>query len=195
VLCRLAAEGRYDLIGSEALLAGLRHAKRRLPDLEFVQLDARDLPYFGEFDAIGAFDVVEHIEEDDAVLASFHRALKPGGRLFITVPQHMWLWSAVDEQAMHKRRYTREEMRCKLVAAGFQILHFTSFVTALLPVLWATRFAKRGASDSEASSSELAISPFLNALFAIVMRIDEALIRVGISLPVGGSLLAVAARS
>ena len=75
VLKGLASENRYELTGAEAHLAGLRFAKRRLPGVEFVQLDARSLPYASRFDAIGAFDVIEHIEEDEAVIASMHRAL------------------------------------------------------------------------------------------------------------------------
>ena len=81
--------------------------------------------------------------DDEAVLASIHGALKPGGIVIVTVPQHMWLWSATDEQAMHKRRYTRRELTAKLEAAGLEILKFTSFVTVLLPVMYASRLTKR----------------------------------------------------
>ena len=61
VLQQLAAEDRYQLIGLESHIAGLRHARARLPSVDFVQADARDLPYDSEFDAIGAFDVIEHV--------------------------------------------------------------------------------------------------------------------------------------
>jgi SAM-dependent methyltransferase len=193
VLQGLAAEGRYQLTGLEEHLAGLRHARRRLPSIEFVQADARDLPYEAEFDAIGAFDVIEHIDEDTAVLASVHRALKPGGIVILTVPQHKWLWSATDEQAMHKRRYTRQDLSDKLAAAGFVMLRCTSFVTTLLPVMYLSRLAKRDRPTSVGSDVyEFEISPAANTACAAAMRIDEALIGMGVSLPVGGSLLAVA---
>jgi SAM-dependent methyltransferase len=193
VLQGLAAEGRYELTGLEEHLAGLRYARDRLPSAEFVQADARDLPYESEFDAIGAFDVLEHIAEDTAVLASVWRALKPGGIVVLTVPQHKWLWSATDDQAMHKRRYTRRELSVKLAAAGFVLLRGTSFVTALLPVMYLSRLAKRRQRASpEAELYELDVSPPANTVCAGAMRIDEALIGMGVSLPVGGSLLAVA---
>jgi SAM-dependent methyltransferase len=193
VLRGLAAENRYDLTGAEAHIAGLRHARRRLPAVEFAQLDARNLPYESVFDAVGAFDVVEHIAEDEAVLASIHRALKPDGIVVLTVPQHAWLWSSVDGHAGHKRRYSRKELLTKLVGAGFETVHCTSFVTTLLPVLLAARLAKRprSAAESEIDWSELEISWAANAVCTAAMRIDEALIRAGISLPAGGSLLAV----
>jgi hypothetical protein len=106
----------------------------------------------------------------------------------------MWLWSATDEQALHKRRYTRRQLSAKLGTAGFDILYRSSFVTTLLPVLYASRLAKRGNStaDSAMDSYELEISGVANTLCSAAMRVDEALIGMGLSLPVGGSLLAVA---
>ena len=194
VLQSLAAENRYDLTGLESHIAGLRFARSRLPAVELVQADARSLPYESAFDAVGAFDVIEHIVEDDAVLASVHRALKPDGIFIVTVPQHMWLWSATDEQALHKRRYTRLQLSAQLRTAGFDILRCSSFVTTLLPVLYASRLAKRhsSAADAETDSYELEISRAANALCSAAMRVDEGLIGLGLSLPAGGSLLAVA---
>jgi SAM-dependent methyltransferase len=194
VLRGLASEGSYELTGAEANIAGLRHARIRLPSVEFVQIDARDLPYESAFDAVGAFDVIEHITEDGRVLAGIHRALRPGGVLVVTVPQHQWLWSWADEQARHKRRYGRQELAGKVRAAGFEMLRATSFVTALLPALYVSRFARRRerSAPSGIDLSELEISQTTNAICGAVMRIDEALIGAGLSLPVGGSLLAVA---
>lgn len=196
VLQGLASENHYELTGLEAHIAGLRYARSRLPAVDFVQADARKLPYESAFDAVGAFDVIEHIVEDDAVLASVRRALKPGGIFIVTVPQHMWLWSATDEQALHKRRYTRRQLSAKLRTAGFDVLRCSSFVTTLLPVLYASRLAKRRGSTagSATDSYELEISRVANTLCSAAMRVDEALIGMGLSLPAGGSLLAVARR-
>lgn len=194
VLQRLAAEGQYDLTGLESHVAGLRHARTRLPSVRLVQADARDLPYELEFDAVGAFDVIEHISEDDVVLANIRRALKRGGVAIVTVPQHKWLWSATDELAMHKRRYTRRELSTKLVAAGLEILSCTSFVTVLLPAMYASRLTKRQRPKVTSESLyELEISRAANTVCSAAMRIDEALVGLGVSLPFGGSLL-VAAR-
>ncbi len=194
VLQQLAAENQYQLVGLESHIAGLRHARARLPSVEFVQGDARELPYDSEFDAVGAFDVIEHILEDETVLASIQRTLKPGGIIIVTVPQHKWLWSVTDEQAMHKRRYTRRELSAKLLAAGLENLRCTSFVTVLLPVMYASRLKKRRRTKatSESDLYELEISRAANTVCSAAMRIDEALIGLGLSLPFGGSLLAVA---
>lgn len=91
-------------IGSEIHINGLHYAKARNPNAEFVQLDARAMPFEEELDGIGAFDVIEHITEDTLVLDNCYKALKPGGSLLISVPQYRFMWSYLDDIAMHKRR-------------------------------------------------------------------------------------------
>lgn len=172
------------LYASEVLSPGLEIARRRVQRAEFLQIDARRLPFVDELDLVGAFDVIEHIEEDEAVLRSVHEALKPGGTFIATVPQHMWMWSAKDEIARHKRRYTRPELVGKLRRAGFEVLKATSFVSLLLPAMWASR--KRPATD------EFAIPARLNRLLSAVMAAELAAIRSGVGFPAGGSLLVVA---
>ena len=77
-------------------------------------MDARRIPFEREFDVVGAFDVLEHIVEDEDVLGQMFKATRPGGGLLVTVPQHPFLWSASDEHAMHQRRYSRAELRRKV---------------------------------------------------------------------------------
>ena len=64
-----------------------------------IQMDARSIPYTDEFDVVGAFDVLEHVEQDAEALSAMYRACRTGGGILITVPQHKFLWSAVDEYA------------------------------------------------------------------------------------------------
>src|SRR5690349_10095629 len=59
------------------------------------------------YDLIGAFDVIEHIDDDAASLASIARRLKAGGKFVMTVPAHQWMWSAHDTVNHHKRRYSK----------------------------------------------------------------------------------------
>jgi SAM-dependent methyltransferase len=164
-----------------------------LPNAEFMQMDARNIPYKSELDAIGAFDVLEHIEEDELVLQQICKALKPGGIVFITVPQHRWLWSAVDEYACHVRRYDSNELHQKVCKAGFEIILSTSFVSTLLPLMYLSRLLKRNKMDvSIDAMAELRINPILNKLFESVLNFELALVRIGVPLPVGGSRLLIA---
>lgn len=189
-----AAFPQARLVASEAETVGLRFAAERVPRAEFLQLDARRMPFSGEFDAIGAFDVIEHITEDETVLAQMRRALKPGGHLLLTVPQHPFLWSEYDVRAHHVRRYTRPELRQKLERAGYRIVKMTSFVSLLLPLMMLSRMTKTAKVADYDPLAELRIGSVTNAVLERVLDAERLLIRAGLSLPAGGSLLAVAQR-
>lgn len=133
----------YNLIGSEIHLEGIKFAKKRLSDVEFIQLDATQMPFNDTFDAIGAFDVLEHIEEDEQVMKEVHKSLRPLGHFFISVPQYQWMWSKTDDIAFHKRRYVRKELRNKLEKAGFEVVYVGSFVFSLFPFMFLSRLLKR----------------------------------------------------
>jgi SAM-dependent methyltransferase len=175
------------IVGAEAHAEGLALAARRAPGVELVQMDARRIPFRGEFDVVGAFDVIEHIEEEDEVLAGMFAACRPGGGVLITVPQHAWLWSRRDEFAGHRRRYARRELLRKLATAGFERAWTTSFVALLLPLMALARRRK-----AFSPSGELEIGGAANRLLGGVMALERALIAAGVSFPAGGSLLAVA---
>jgi SAM-dependent methyltransferase len=66
-------------------------------------------------------NVLEHIEDDSAVLIELHNSLTPGGVIGIYVPAHPMLYSTMDKEIGHVRRYTRSELREKILAAGFTI--------------------------------------------------------------------------
>ena len=181
------------LFGSEYFEEGLVYARQRLPRAEFTQMDARYIPYESELDAIGAFDVLEHIEEDEIVLQQICKALKSGGIVFVTVPQHRWLWSAVDDYACHVRRYDVKELHQKVREAGFEIIRSTSFVSTLLPAMYLSRLLQRNNLDvSMDVMAELRINSILNKIFEWLLNFELALIRLGFSLPLGGSRLLVA---
>ena len=89
-----------------------------MPEVDLFQREARQMPFVSEFDVIGAFDVLEHIVEDEAVLEQIFRATRPGGGILVTVPQHPFVRSANDEHSMHQRRYRRADLRRKVGRAG-----------------------------------------------------------------------------
>lgn len=184
------AKPAQRLVGTEIHVKGLEFCRQRLPEAEFMQMDARAIPFADEFDVVCAFDVIEHVEEDARVLEQMHQACKPGGGILITVPQHQWLWSYKDDFAHHKRRYSRKELLEKVSAAGFRVTTVTSFVSLLLPLMYFSRLWERTPAQFE-PQRELDISPLLNRIFYFLMRVETALIRWGVTLPAGGSLLLV----
>ena len=195
VLSALRTLPGVDLTGSEIYLSGLRHAQRRLPEVKFIQLDATVMPFVDEFDVVGAFDVLEHIPDDEAVIANVYRALTCDGVFLVTVPQYQWMWSELDELVKHQRRYAREQLVSRLERAGFAVEYSGSFVSALFPLMAAKRLMSRKKAREntrEAFAEHVQLSPGVNRIFDRVMRVDEALIERGISLPFGGSVVAVA---
>jgi SAM-dependent methyltransferase len=178
------------LQGSEIFTRGLNFASERLTNAELFQMDARNIPFDQEFDVIGAFDVIEHIQEDTLVLSELYRATKQG--ILLTVPQHPWLWSQADDYAHHVRRYRAQELKAKVEAAGFRIIRTTSFVSLLLPLMLASRLKQRKPQQDYDLTAELDLSKGLNSTLEFVMNIERKLIQMGISFPAGGSLLLVA---
>jgi SAM-dependent methyltransferase len=183
---------KLRVAGSEIYSKGLGFAARRVRRAELFQADARHIPFESEFDVIGAFDVVEHIKEDEAVLAELYRAVAPGGGIILSVPQHAFLWSQQDVHACHVRRYDPGQLERKVRAAGFIVERSTSFVTLLMPLLMLSRMGKQEPSESFDALEELRIGPFLNTALEAVMALERLIIRAGLSLPFGGSRLIVA---
>lgn len=160
-------------------------------DAGVLRIDAMHIPFASAFDIIGAYDVLEHIEDDRGALAQFRSAVRPGGGVLLTVPQHAWLWSPADTYAHHHRRYRRKDLLALLRESGFEILASTSFNTLNLPLLFLRNQVLRATQrDPDASLP----APSVNWLLERSMTIDRMLIRAGLRLPAGGSLLVAARR-
>lgn len=181
-----------ELTGTEAFIAGLTYAANRVARAELLQMDARRIPYQEEFDVVGAFDVLEHIHDDECVLTEAWRALRPNGGIILTVPQHRWLWSQQDEYACHVRRYETDELRKKVLRAGFRLEWESSFVSFLLPAMAVSRIAQRDAARHADAMAELHLPRALDAAFGAVMRLEQIFIRLGLRLPIGGSRMLIA---
>ena len=194
VLSAVAAARTWDrLYGSELYEEGLAFARQRLEGTaELIQMDARSIPaQYRNMDAIGAFDVIEHIQEDEAVLRGIHRALNQGGGLIVAVPQHQWLWSSVDEISHHVRRYGAAELHSKIERAGFRILFSGSYTFTLLPAMMLSRLAIREDGNAKAASEFSTPKP-VNALFRAILNAEVAFTLAGCRFPVGGSRVIVA---
>ncbi|MFW6388708.1 MAG: class I SAM-dependent methyltransferase [Desulfohalobiaceae bacterium] len=178
------------ILGSDSQPEGLEYAALRAPEAKLLLLDAREIPFEKTLEVIGAFDVLEHIQEDELVLQQMQNALQPGGLLLLTVPQHPWLWGRVDELAGHQRRYSALELHQKLEAAGFKILRSTSFVSLPLPLMYLSRVL--GSSAEQDPARELKIPGLLNKALKAVLRLELWAIHWGLDLPVGGTRLVVA---
>ncbi|KDP87189.1 methyltransferase type 11 [Cupriavidus sp. SK-3] len=179
------------LCGGEPSLQALQVARRK-SQAQLLQMDARAIPFTNAFDVIGAFDVIEHVDEDKLVLKEMHRACADNGGIVLTVPQHPSLWSHIDDSAKHKRRYTRSDLLEKVSAAGFRPVYVTSFVSLLLPAMILSRLLQRSTRPTDGVDDGFRIGGALNRVFGGICEVERHLIKGGVRFPAGGSLLLVA---
>lgn len=185
-----SAYPEVSLSASEINIEGLPFVRQRVGKAQVFQMDARRIPFREEFDVIGAFDVIEHITDDETVLAQIYSACKPGGGVIITVPQHPWMWSPLDTHSHHKRRYTRKELVHKIQEAGFEVVETISFVSVLFPLMLYSRL--KAATEKNFDPLQIwALPKSVNRILGWVMRFERVLIASGIRFPFGGSLLCV----
>ncbi|MBV8909099.1 MAG: class I SAM-dependent methyltransferase [Sphingomonas sp.] len=143
----------------------------------------------GHYDLIGAFDVIEHIDDDRAALASIATKLKSGGKFVMTVPAHQWMWSAHDVVNHHKRRYSKSGLKALIENSPMSLDRVGYFNSLLFPLAVAERAASklRGKNDADV---RLPPAP-VNAAFEKVFEAERYLVG-RLPLPPGLSLFAVA---
>ncbi|MHC5210441.1 MAG: class I SAM-dependent methyltransferase [Planctomycetota bacterium] len=185
---------RAAIHGSEIFSAGLDYAARRVPDATVFQVDARRIPFDAEFDVIGAFDVIEHIDDDRRVLEQIHQATRPGGCVLLSVPHHPFLWSQRDEAVFHKRRYTRSELLEKTRQAGFEVVRTTAFISLPFPAMVLDALRNKRPREGYNPLEALQTSRVTETLLSWILGVERGLIRAGVSFPFGGTLLVVARR-
>ncbi len=164
---------------------------KRNENLPLLAGDLNDLPI--KTKSIGlviAADVLEHLEDDAKGIIESYRVLSKGGVLIITVPAFNFLWGIQDVVTGHKRRYSREEIKGKLKAAGFDILKSSYFNFFLFfPIFIARRIIQllglKIRSENEVNS------PMLNFILKTVFSLEPYLLKY-FSFPFGVSILCVA---
>ena len=190
-LLMLERFGRVD--GIEIDPAARAIAASRL-GREVMDAPLPDLPGVadGGYDLIACLDVIEHIEQDRAALASIAGKLRPGGRILLTVPAFPWLWSAHDVINHHKRRYTRRTLAALVGEAGLRLEMLSWFNSLLFPVAAAARLAGRvtGKDDSDDKLPPAPVNAVLEAVFGL-----ERYALGRLPFPPGVSLVAIASAS
>ncbi|WP_033340086.1 class I SAM-dependent methyltransferase [Catenuloplanes japonicus] len=172
--CLVMRDFGYDVLATEHLPEGVEIARAR--GLTAIRADARELPVddAGQ-DVLVAFDVLEHIAEDDRAAAEIHRVLRPGGTALIAVPADMRLWSVFDELSGHVRRYDRHGLTTLIEGAGLRIESLRSWNVLLRPAVALRRTTTRPASESTLRHDVTAVHPLVNAALGAVVRLERHL--------------------
>ncbi len=121
-------------------------------------------------------DVIEHVDDDVALVADYARMAPDGARFVISVPAFNFLWSSHDEFLDHRRRYTLEALEKTVRDAGLQPLSLRYFFGALFPAVAALRLADRALKgDKEANASALKAAPgWLNRSLVAIHDLERA---------------------
>ena len=132
------------VFGADYFNAGLMRCHHRLPHIPLFQDDLVNSS-FGDstFDVITCLNVLEHIEDDEKALRQLFRILKPRGIIMITVPASPGLYDMYDEAFFHKRRYELDELKKKVVEAGFNIMDYNYFGTFMYPLFFMVKKLNR----------------------------------------------------
>jgi SAM-dependent methyltransferase len=186
--------------GLEMHLEGLHYARRRTM-APLICCNAAEIPFVEQFDILTLCDVLEHVENENALLMECNKALKPQGLLLLTVPANMQLWSTLDDLSGHKRRYDVAGLRTVLQDAGFEVTLIRYFNSFLFPVQYVFRkiqdYRERrnnlaATNKVEFLTRSMASPTFIvNQLFLGLIKIESRLLR-WVAWPFGASILAVA---
>ncbi|MEI4196328.1 class I SAM-dependent methyltransferase [Roseovarius sp. E0-M6] len=169
---------------------GARHAAKGKSglDIRFGALP-EDVPFGNQrYDLIGLFDVLEHVEADEASLAALSERLGEGGKIIVTVPAFPLLWSTHDERHHHFRRYTRASLSEAAKKAGLKVSHSSYFNTFLFPLAVAARAVKK-LTRSKVPDDRLPPA-WVNAVLTRVFGFERHLLG-HVRMPFGLSLAAV----
>jgi SAM-dependent methyltransferase len=186
-----------------AMLAGFGHVEGLELDAEARAISEKrlgrkvmssPLPELSEvpdchYDLIGAFDVIEHIDDDRAALSSIAAKLKSAGKFVMTVPAHQWMWSAHDAVNHHKRRYSKAGLKALINASPMKLDKIGYFNSLLFPLAVAERAASklRGKEDADVKLPPAPVNVALEKIFEAERYLVGRL-----PLPPGLSLFAVA---
>ncbi len=164
---RVLAEAGWEPVALEYGETGAAVARSR--GLAVVRADARALPFPDRsMGLVVAFDIMEHVEEDDQMAAEIQRVLSPGGTALIAVPADMRLWSAHDVAVDHVRRYDRERLHRVLTDAGLVIDRMWSWNVLLRPV---AKYRRRKNTGSDLEE----LSPLTNAVLRGIIAAERHL--------------------
>ncbi len=191
----------FRVTGLDMHPEGLVYAKKRVPSAECIQGDLFTYKPKKTYDAVGIFDVVEHIDDDVEAVRHCARLLNSHGRLFLTVPAREELRSMYDDVSGHKRRYTKAMLSAVIKKAGFRIRYIGYFgFFQYIPHVFMKRFMLFTRSNKKPDMlivlTRVVWQPpaVLNWILEKSFDLDMLIFRF-VSLPIGTSLIVSAEKA
>jgi SAM-dependent methyltransferase len=153
-----------------------------------------DLPFANNaLAAVFSADVLCHEGVDERrALQQFHRCLSQNGRLILNLPAYRWMLSRHDMAVSNTRRYTTTGLRRLLKAVGFRPVYISYWNAVLLPLMVITR---KLVPEHHGVVSDVKLYPrSVEMVCRAATALEAALLRRGVRLPFGGSILAIAVK-
>src|SRR5580658_8631960 len=133
-LTRLLLAGRKRYVATDIDCEHLERLRSRLserPRLETAVLNAADphghAAFSSQMDTVVCLNVLEHIEDDLGALRNIRSMLAPGGCAVILVPEGQSIFNSLDEELGHFRRYSEDQLRQRMMDAGFGVERILRF--------------------------------------------------------------------
>lgn len=147
-------------------------------------------------DAIGMFDVIEHIADDKAVLHQAASLVGENGLVVITVPALQKLWSQYDVNCGHKRRYQKEDIIRIFNECDVEPLFVRYFFLFAVFPIWIQRVFRRKLMNPKTGAHNRGEfskppNPALNLLFKMLARMELLFAKLGLYPLLGTSLIAI----
>jgi len=167
----------YQVTGVDGHLPRVLEAAQRSPRARFFVHDLeRGAGAFGrDFDAVGLFDVIEHLDEPRVALRDAVACARPGGWVVGTVPALRALWSQADVFAAHRRRFEARELRNELARVeGADVVEVRPFFRSLVPMLFAQRRVVSALRPPASAEVYVAVPPApVNLAMRALLRLER----------------------
>jgi SAM-dependent methyltransferase len=130
-------------------------------------------------DLVLAMDVIEHVEDDVALLRSYHDLVQPGTRFIISVPAFNFLWSGHDVFLGHHRRYTLRRLVAAMRKSGLLVDWSHYYYATVFPIAASMRILERlkGGRATEPRSQLRKHGALLNGAFSAMLTAERPIMR------------------
>jgi len=160
---------------------------KNITKVKDIKLPFKDKTY----DMVGAFDVLEHIDNQVEALREWKRIIKDDGAIVITVPAYQWLWSDHDVSLHHKRRYTTTRLALAAREAGLKPQKKSYAIVFSLPLIVGFRFINKALGrKADSETSYVDVPSWVNSLFSNLLY-AEAKLHKFMRFPAGTSVVTI----
>jgi len=189
--------GSSLIVGVDNSFDALHFTKKQISNVALADLQ-KPLPFKdNSFDVIICMDVIEHLPEDKMIFREMERILKPRGRAIISVPAFQFLWNDMDDLSLHQRRYKTSSIRKLFRQTSLKIEKLTYWNSTLfIPFSVFVMLRRAFITRKNRKLKEILnrVNPVTNSILYLILLFENLLIKAGIRMPFGISVLAVATK-